>query len=234
MSADAPKFVGAPVLEMQRHRAREHQALHIASHPLEVPRVLAVVHADHILVDDRPVVEHLRHVVRGGPDQLHPALTRTTVGVGAREGRKEGVMDVDDRHPHPLQEIAAEDLHVACQHEQLGIAAQELEHLRLGPSPAARLDRHVVEGHAGRDRLLLEVVMVGDHRHDLHVELAAAPAPQQLLQAMVMARDQDREAPALTPPADLPSHVESLGELRLEFLLEALTGGTTGRDELGA
>ena len=33
--------------------------------------------------------------------------------------------------PTPLQELAAEDLHVAGQHEQLGAAVEQLEHRRL-------------------------------------------------------------------------------------------------------
>ena len=39
----------------------------------------------------------LGHVVGGGPDDLHAALVRARVRVGAREGREERVVDVDDR-----------------------------------------------------------------------------------------------------------------------------------------
>ena len=68
-----------------------------------------------ILLDDRAVVELLGDAVRCRPDQLDAALAPPTVGVGAGERRQERVVDVDRRHPHPLQEIAAEYLHVARQ-----------------------------------------------------------------------------------------------------------------------
>ena len=64
--------------------------------------------------------------------------------------------------------------------------------------------------------------MVGDHRHDVRVELAAAPAPEQVEQAVVVAGDEDRDAPALAPPADLPVHLEALRDLGREARLEAL------------
>ena len=59
-------------------------------------------------------------------------------------------MDVDRAHAHALEEPAAEDLHVARQHEQLGAAPEQLEHRGLDPLLAALRHRHVVEGHARR------------------------------------------------------------------------------------
>ena len=146
-----------------------------------------MVDADDVLVDDRSVVELLGDVMGRRPDQLDAPLARPPIGIGAGERRQERVVDVDRRHPHARQEVAAQYLHVARQHEQLGIALQKREHRRLGPLLADLLHRHVVERHARRDGLVLELAMVGDHRHDLPVQLAASSAPEQVEQAMVVA-----------------------------------------------
>ena len=55
-----------------------------------------VVHARHVLLDDRSFVEVGRHVVGGGADQLHAALVRLVIRLLADERRQERVMDIDD------------------------------------------------------------------------------------------------------------------------------------------
>ena len=57
---------------------------------------IAVGDADHVLLDDRAIVEHLGDVVAGGADQLHAAGERLVVGLGADERRQERVVNVDD------------------------------------------------------------------------------------------------------------------------------------------
>ena len=79
-----------------------------------------------------------------------------------------------------------------------------------------------MEGDPRRVRLPLEVGVVGDHRHHVSVELAPAPAPEQLDQTVVLARDENGDALALAPVADLPLHREAICDLGLEALLEAL------------
>ena len=118
---------------------------------VEILGALAMVDAHDVLIDDRAVVELGGHVVGGRADQLDPALVRAPVGVGARERGQERVVDVDRGHLDALQELAAEDLHVAREHEQIGPARQQLEHRRLGPGLAVLLGHHghVVVGGAG-------------------------------------------------------------------------------------
>src|ERR1035437_10844428 len=79
-----------------------------------------------------------------------------------------------------------------------------------------------MEGHARRDGLVLDVAMVRDHRHDLPVELAAAPAPEQVQEAVVMARDEDGDALTLAPEAELPVHLEARGNVPVKFRLQTL------------
>ncbi len=86
----------------------------------------------HVLLDDRALVEVLGRVVGGGADQLDAALVGMTVGLGAGERRQERVMDVDHRTAHPREEVGGEDLHVAREHEQLGVAGELVERALLG------------------------------------------------------------------------------------------------------
>jgi len=57
---------------------------------------VAVRHASDVLLDDGSLVQLLRDVVAGGPDQFYPTLERRMVGLGAGKGGKKGVVDVDD------------------------------------------------------------------------------------------------------------------------------------------
>ena len=57
-------------------------------------------------------------------------------------------MDVDQRHPDPLEKVPRQDLHVAGEHDQVALAVEQLEQLRLGLGLAVPLDRHVVVGQA--------------------------------------------------------------------------------------
>ncbi|BDZ55639.1 hypothetical protein GCM10025870_27120 [Agromyces marinus] len=54
-----------------------------------------MIDADHVLLDDRPLVEVARDEVRRGADELDPAPVRLPVGVRPLEPREERVVDVD-------------------------------------------------------------------------------------------------------------------------------------------
>jgi hypothetical protein len=55
-----------------------------------------VIDADHVLLDDRALVELAGDVVAGGADQLDAAGVGLVVGLGADEAGQEAVVDVDD------------------------------------------------------------------------------------------------------------------------------------------
>lgn len=57
---------------------------------------VGVVDADHVLLDDRPLVELAGDVVAGRADQFDAALVRLMVGFGADEAGQEGVVDVEN------------------------------------------------------------------------------------------------------------------------------------------
>ena len=104
---------------------------------------LAMGHARDVLLDDRARVELLGDVVRSGADDLHAALVRLRVRVGAGEGGQERVVDVDDLRPHRLEEGRAEDLHVARQHDQVARTAEQAEQRALGLRLRVTVDRHM-------------------------------------------------------------------------------------------
>jgi hypothetical protein len=184
-----------------------------------------VVDALDALFDDRAGVELLCDVVGGGADQLDAVVVGAAVGVGAGEGGEEGVVDVDGGGAQAGEEVGAEDLHVAGEDEQVEVEPQQqVEHPLMRLGPAVRLDGDVVVGDAGGPRLGLEGGVVGDHRDEVGVELAAAPAPQQVDQAVVGAGDEDRDAAALAPEAQLPVHLGAPGDLGLEALTQPLAG----------
>ena len=77
-----------------------------------------------------------------------------------------------------------------------------------------------MEGEAERLDLLAVIGVVGDDADDLGAELAAAPAPEQVGEAVVLARDHDRDPLALARLGEAVLHLEAGGDLPLEALVE--------------
>ena len=73
-----------------------------------------------------------------------------------------------------------------------------------------------MEGEAERLDLPGVVGVVGDDADDLGAELAAAPAPEQVREAVVFARDHDRDPLALARLGEAAVHLEAPGDLSLE------------------
>jgi hypothetical protein len=119
-------------------------------------------------------------------------------------------MDVDDRRTDAIEEVARQDLHVAREHDEVAASAQQLEQARLGLRLRLRRDRHMVERQAIGLYVRAQVLVVGRDQDDLRVELLATPAPQQLLKAVVLARDEDRDALAHRGVPEPPVHGEAL------------------------
>ena len=120
----------------------------IAAQGGQVFHGFAVVDAGHVLLDDGTFVQIGSDVVRGGADQLHAAIVRLVVRLGALEAGQEAVVDVDGAAGQLAAQIVGEDLHVAGQHHQFGaFGFDDLELARLGLGLVVLRDRNVVEGH---------------------------------------------------------------------------------------
>ena len=70
-------------------------------------------------MDYRTGVEHFGDVVSGGADGFDASAVGAAVEGGPDEGRKEGVMDVDDAVRIGIDGIGCEDLHVAGEHDEV-------------------------------------------------------------------------------------------------------------------
>ena len=108
--------------------------------------VVAVVDADHVLLDDRALVEVGGDVVGGRADQLHAAVEGLVVGPGALEARQERVVDVDRLARQPAAHVVGEHLHVAGEHDEVDAELLVQAHqLGLGLGLGLRGDRDVPE-----------------------------------------------------------------------------------------
>ena len=156
--------------------------------------VLAVRDAHDVLLDDRAGVELLGHVVRGRADDLHAALERALVGLApAKAGRNEWWMLITGT-PSALEEVAGEDLHVAGEHDEVDVAAAA----RAARASASGLPpRSTGTWWYGTPKPSTSARWSGWFETTstiVGVELAAALAPQQVEQAVVLARDEHRHA----------------------------------------
>ena len=156
-----------------------------------------------------PGVELLGDVVGGGADQLDAALVGAAVGVGADEGRQEAVVDVDRRRAEPPQELGARGPACSGRGRAGRLPPSSSSARRSAAVAGAGVDRHVVEGEAERFDLFGVIGVVGDDRDHLGAELAAAPAPEQVGEAVVFARDHDRDPLALARLGEAVVHLEA-------------------------
>ena len=129
-----------------------------------------VVDPGHVLLDDRPLVQVVVDVVRGRADQLHAAVVRLVVRLGALEAGQERVVDVDRPAGQGVAGRPRQHLHVAGQHHQVdAVLVDQIEHLPLGRRLGVRRDREVHVRDVVRRRQRREIVVVGDDDRDLDV-----------------------------------------------------------------
>ena len=111
-----------------------------------------------------------------------------------------------------VQHGRPEDLHVAREHDEVGVvAAQHAEQLGLRARRASSgVDRQVVVRHAveGGERRVVGVV--ADDGDDLGRQLAGAPAGEQVGQAVRLRRGEDRDPRPVVGEAHLRVHAEAL------------------------
>ena len=106
------------MLAVPFHGARQHLAFRVAPNGSEILNRAAVVHAGHVLLDDRAFVEIGCDVVRRSANELDAAVVRLVVGPRALETGQEAVMDVDHPAGKLLAHAITQNLHVPRQHDQ--------------------------------------------------------------------------------------------------------------------
>ena len=206
----------------------ENDALDVRADALQIVCRHALPDAHHVLLDDRAFIEILGRVVRCRADQLDPSLTRLDVGVRSHERRQERVMDVDDGAADVLEKLAGQDLHVAGEHDEVDVAREHFQHLLLGLRFAPVLDRDVVVGGAELLDLTSEIGVVRDDGEQVELEVVASPAPEQVEQAVLAPRNENRDAFAFAREDEPRVHREPLddrGQLRTHPFSIAIESG---------
>lgn len=156
------------------HGAQQHHLLDVVACLGEGVWIVAVVHLDDVLLDDRPFVEVVGDEVGGRPDDLHAAAEGLVVGLGSHERREERVMDVDEFAQWIVADEAwREDAHVLGEDHVVRAARvygfHDFDFLLLARIVGilVALKRHI-EFLGERAQIL----MVADHFHDVGVERA--------------------------------------------------------------
>ena len=200
------------IFEVPANSAREHNPFDVASFLYHILETIPVRNADYVLFDDWAFIEDVCDVVACGADQFHAAFVRLMVRFCPDERGKKRMVNIDDLVRRKMsEEIRGKHLHVAGEHDQ--VDAETLEQLEL---PLLGLD-FVLFGHRDHfQRNMVEVGppngirMIADYHRDFARELAKAVTVQQVGEAMVVARNKDRDLRATTRQLRAPVHVETL------------------------
>src|SRR6476659_2519976 len=117
-------------------------------------------------------------------------------------------MDVDHGYADLLEEFSRENLHVSRENDEIDRAGEELEYARLCLCLGSRRDWDVVIGDTEAGDIDGVVGMVREDGNDVRLELATAPAPEEVEEAMVVTRGEHRYALTFARVCKTPSHSE--------------------------
>lgn len=92
------------VLNMPFDRAGQNDPLNSTSNALQFIHIITVADPLNVLLDNRPAVQLLGHVMGSRPDDLDSTLIGLGVRLTADKGGQEGMMDIDDPVPVMLDE----------------------------------------------------------------------------------------------------------------------------------
>ena len=181
---------------MPAHRPRENDFLNIAAFLDEIFGRVTLVDADDILLDDGAIVENLRNVMSGGPDQLDSPLKGLMVRFRPDECGQEGVVNIDQVcGAQRGDEFIRKHLHVAREHnETAAVFAHECDLSLLRLALVFLGDRHDEIGDAVKIRDPLVIGVVGNDQRDLTAEFATLVPVEQVLQAVVILGNENRDS----------------------------------------
>ena len=174
--------------------------------------VVAVGNAGDVLRDNGAFIEIGGGVMGGGADEFDAAGMGLVVGAATGEGGEETVMDVDDGHAAAREEIGAEDLHVAGEHDEAGtILAEDFELAGLGGGLGGVGDGDVVKGKAVMFGGGGESLVIGDDADDLAAHFTGEEAQDEVVKAMVGLGDEEGDAGLIGGKGDAAMHTKLVG-----------------------
>jgi O-acetylserine/cysteine efflux transporter len=204
-----------PVVGVPADRAGQGEALGVPADGHQLRRAVRVIDPGDLLLDDRPLVQVGRDVVRGGADQLDAPRVRLVIGPRALEAGQEGVVDVDDPPGQLPAERVGQHLHVAGQDDKVGpVVLDQGENLVLLRGPGLRPDRQMVVVDAVGLGQRPQIRVVRGDRHDVDAELPGPLPEQQVVQAVPGPRHEDEDARAHRGVVELPVEAEFRGQAR--------------------
>jgi len=107
------------VLQVPGNCLGQSQLFQVSPFAYEIANVVAMGYLGHGLMDNGALVKIGGGVVGRGPDELDPLFVSLVVGLGAGEGGKKGVMDIDNGLAEGSEEDAGQNLHVSSHDYQL-------------------------------------------------------------------------------------------------------------------
>jgi len=193
--------------------AGEHDFFDIATLLDQIIDRVSVMNADDVLLDNGAIVEHLSNVVGSSADQFDSPLKSLVVGLGANEGGKKRMVDVNQILRAPgCDEFVRKHLHVAGKHDKIAfVFANQRQLFLLDLVFIILCDRQ------GEVRDVIEVSdalvigMVRDDQRDFARQFATLMAIEKVLQAMVVSRDKNSDAGTIGGMRETPVHVEFAG-----------------------
>src|SRR5690554_3592126 len=97
---------------------------------------MCVGHSTYVLFNDRAGIQFLRYIVARGPDDLYAPPKCGMIGLGARKGGKERMMDVDDFIGITINYARGYYLHIPGQHDKVDpVFPQKGQLLAFGGRP---------------------------------------------------------------------------------------------------
>ena len=109
----------------------------------------------------------------GGSYDFHTTLESRVIGLGADKGRQEGMMDVDNPIGISIDELFRNDLHVACQHDEVHPMFGQHLHLALLLLLLRLLrDGKQIERDAKPLGNVLQIRMIADDKRHLDIPFA--------------------------------------------------------------
>ena len=192
---------------------REHQSFQIGSNPAKIRDGLVMIDWGGGLCDDRTFVEGGRHVMGRGTHQFHAASVRLSVGVGSGERRQEGVMHVDHATGPARRDVLGKNPHVSSKNHQIRIQPVECIGDLSGLSiRMVGVDGKMLEGNAMVAGRSSGILMIGDHRNDLAVEIAICNPIEKIDQAMETPAGEDDDSSRSIRIDESPLHGVGFGD----------------------
>lgn len=178
-----------------------------------------------ILLDDRPGVKIFCDIVACGSYDLNSPFECLVVWLGSHEGRKEGVMDVDDVVRILLNHLRRDDLHVFGEDYEIHTELVEQLHLlRLKLPSIGLVNRKTVVRDAETLSHRAEIFVVADYAGDINIPLTGGITRKYIEKAVILLAYEQSHLRLHIAEIETELHLIFLGEQSLEIFLNLLAG----------